>query len=83
MPAAITLVACGTSSTDESESTDAADEPRRVPEPLAMIRSSWSTDEWARGSYSFLPVGATPALRVALAQPINGRLFFAGGYFPG
>ena len=78
MPAAITLVACGTSSTDESESTDAADEPRRVPEPLAMTRSSWSTDEWARGSYSFLPVGATPALRVALAQPINGRLFFAG-----
>ncbi len=78
MPVAITLVACGTSSTDESENTDAADEPRRVPEPLAMIRSSWSTDEWARGSYSYLPVGATPSLRVALAQPVNGRLFFAG-----
>ena len=78
MPAAFTLAACGTSATDESENTDAADEPRRVPEPLAMIRSSWSTDEWARGSYSFLPVGATPSLRVALAQPINGRLFFAG-----
>jgi monoamine oxidase len=43
-----------------------------------MIRTSWSTDQWARGSYSFLPVGATPSLRVALAQPINGRLFFAG-----
>ena len=78
MPAAFTLAACGTSATDESENTDAADEPRRVPEPLAMIRSSWSSDQWARGSYSFLPVGATPSLRVALAQPINGRLFFAG-----
>jgi monoamine oxidase len=78
MPAAITLVACGTSSREESENTDAADEPRRVPEPLAMIRTSWSTDEWSRGSYSYLPVGATPSLRVALAQPINGRLFFAG-----
>jgi monoamine oxidase len=78
MPAAITLVACGTSSTDESESTDANNEPGRVPEPLAMIRTSWSTDPWARGSYSYLPVGATPALRAVLAQPINDQLFFAG-----
>ena len=87
MPTAITLVACGTSSTDEPESSDPEDSTSaattpiasgRVPEPLAMIRTSWSTDPWARGSYSFLPVGATPALRVALAQPINGRLFFAG-----
>lgn len=78
MPAAITLAACGTSSPEESENTEGNNNPRRVPEPLAMIRSSWSTDQWARGSYSFLPVGATPSLRVALAQPINDRLFFAG-----
>jgi len=78
MPAAITLAACSTSSTEESETTDGNDEPRRVPELLAMIRTSWSADPWARGSYSYLPVGATPALRAALAQPINGRLFFAG-----
>ena len=87
MPAAITLVACGTSSTEEPEGADPEDStsaattpfaPGRVPEPLAMIRTSWSTDPWARGSYSFLPVGATPALRIALAQPINGQLFFAG-----
>jgi monoamine oxidase len=87
MPAAITLVACGTSSTDEPESSDPGDSTSsattpiasgRVPEPLAMIRTSWSTDPWARGSYSFLPVGATPSLRVALAQPINDQLFFAG-----
>ena len=87
MPAAITLVACGTSSTEEPEGADPEDStsaattpfaPGRVPEPLAMIRTSWSTDPWARGSYSYLPVGATPALRAALAQPINGQLFFAG-----
>ncbi len=78
MPAAITLAACGTSSREESENTEGNNEPRRVPEPLAMIRTSWSTDQWARGSYSYLPVGATPSLRVALAQPINSRLFFAG-----
>ena len=50
----------------------------RVPQPAAMIRTSWSTDPWSRGSYSFLPVGATPAMRRALAQPVQGRLFFAG-----
>jgi monoamine oxidase len=43
-----------------------------------MVRTSWSTDPGARGSYSFLPVGADPALRVDLARPIDGRLFFAG-----
>ena len=53
-------------------------EGRRVPEPLAMIRTSWSADPWARGSYSFLPVGADPALRADLAQPIGDRLFIAG-----
>ena len=78
MPAAVAFAACGTSSTDESENTEGNNNPRRVPEPLAMIRSSWSTDQWAHGSYSFLPVGATPSLRVALAQPVNDRLFFAG-----
>ena len=78
MPAAITLAACGTSSPEESENTEGNNKPRRVPEPLAMIRTSWSTDQWAHGSYSFLPVGATPSLRVALAQPVNDRLFFAG-----
>lgn len=78
MPAAITLIACGATSTEESDKPDLSTKARRVPEPLAMIRTSWSTDPWARGSYSYLPVGATPALRAALAQPINGRLFFAG-----
>jgi monoamine oxidase len=86
-PGALALASCRTVSSSPSVDPD-ADEPtatlseaptaRRVPEPLAMIRTSWSTDPWARGSYSFLPVGADPALRAALAQPIDGRLFFAG-----
>lgn len=43
-----------------------------------MIRTSWSADPWSRGSYSYLPVGATPSLRADMAQSINSRLFFAG-----
>jgi hypothetical protein len=93
MPAALALTSCRADSpsspagtgtgadTGVDGSTPSPPETptaRRVPEPLAMIRTSWSADPWARGSYSFLPVGADPALRAALAQPIDGRLFFAG-----
>jgi monoamine oxidase len=87
MPAALALTSCRADSpsspvdpdVDEpTESLTEAPTARRVPEPLAMVRTSWSTDPWARGSYSFLPVGADPALRVDLARPIDGRLFFAG-----
>ena len=75
-----------TTTTDPTNSTTgsstgpstSAPDAHRVPEPLAMIRTSWSADPWARGSYSYLPVGAQPALRAALAQPIDGRLFIAG-----
>jgi monoamine oxidase len=90
-PGALALASCRAESPPPSPSSAAdpdVDEPtaslseaatgRRVPEPLAMVRTSWSTDPWARGSYSFLPVGADPALRVDLARPIDGRLFFAG-----
>ncbi len=49
-----------------------------VPPPAGMIRSSWSTDPFTLGSYSYLPVGATPKLRTTLSTPVNGRLFFAG-----
>lgn len=39
--------------------------------------SRWAADEFAGGSYSYLPREATPADREALASPV-GRLFFAG-----
>jgi monoamine oxidase len=37
----------------------------------------WSADPWARGAYSWIPVGALDA-PAALAMPLAGRLFFAG-----
>ena len=52
--------------------------PGAGPVPVAMIRTSWSTDPWTLGSYSYLPVGATPRLRRTLATPVADRLFFAG-----
>ncbi len=43
-----------------------------------MIRTRWAADPWSLGAYSFLPVGADPGLRRTLAEPIDGRLHFAG-----
>ncbi|MBS1906917.1 MAG: FAD-dependent oxidoreductase [Actinobacteria bacterium] len=52
--------------------------PGAAPEPSAWMRSTWSTDPYARGAMSYLPAGATPQLRKDLAVPIGDRLFFAG-----
>ena len=41
------------------------------------LRSNWSRDPFARGSYSYLPHGATLADHAALARPM-GRLVLAG-----
>lgn len=52
--------------------------PSLVPKPAGMLRSSWSEDPFARGSYSFAAVGSTPQQREDLAEPVLDRLFFAG-----
>ena len=52
--------------------------PSLVPKPAAMRRTSWSADPFARGSFSFPAVGATPEQRGALSQPVDDLLFFAG-----
>ena len=52
--------------------------PRTAVTPAAAARSTWSTDPFARGAASYTPVGAQPAARDALAQPVGTRVFFAG-----
>jgi hypothetical protein len=49
-----------------------------IPEPVAIERTAWSRDPFARGAYSYMAVGATPADIDALAEPVEDRLFFAG-----
>ncbi|MCP4434668.1 MAG: NAD(P)-binding protein [Actinomycetia bacterium] len=49
-----------------------------VPEPTDYLLSNWRTDPYALGSYSYLAVGSTPQDRNLIAQPVDGRLFFAG-----
>jgi len=49
-----------------------------VIEPTDFRISGWGKDEFANGSYSFLSVGSTPEDMDTLAEPIGGRVLFAG-----
>lgn len=49
-----------------------------VPEPRGVLVSRWASDEFALGSYSHIPVGATGADYDVLAEPVGERLYFAG-----
>ncbi|MCV0429268.1 MAG: FAD-dependent oxidoreductase [Roseibium sp.] len=49
-----------------------------IPAPTASRSSAWQSDAFARGSYSYLPVGADTAERISLAAPLKGTIFFAG-----
>lgn len=49
-----------------------------IPNPEAVLRTKWSADPFAFGSYSTMPVGAKGIDRTFLAEPVAKRLFFAG-----
>lgn len=49
-----------------------------IPDPVAYRLTRWGRDPWAGGSYSFLKVGSTPDDYDTLAEPVAGRVFFAG-----
>ncbi len=49
-----------------------------TPHPVAWHVSRWADDPWARGSWSYLRPGASAADRVALGEPVDGRLILCG-----
>lgn len=68
---------------DQEIVADAMKTLRRVfgkaaPDPLDWQITRWASDPLSRGSYSFNALGSSPEDRAALAQPIGGRIFFAG-----
>lgn len=72
----LTVAACTTAPSPEPTATVT---PTPTPlRPAAIARSSWSREPFSQGSTSFVPVGGTVAHRARLAQPVSGRLFFAG-----
>ncbi|WP_264991789.1 FAD-dependent oxidoreductase, partial [Mycobacterium montefiorense] len=46
--------------------------------PVQVLTSSWTTDPYARGSYSFHAPGSGPDDRRRLQEPIGDRLYLAG-----
>lgn len=52
--------------------------PGQAVPPERFVFTRWLTDPWALGSYSYPAVGSTPDDRVAYAEPVAGRVFFAG-----
>jgi polyamine oxidase len=61
-------------------SDDDAPRTGRALDPDAVLRTRWADDPFARGAYSYVPLGVTngAAVRGVLAAPIEGQLFFAG-----
>jgi monoamine oxidase len=49
-----------------------------VSEPEEAIVTDWREDPWARGSYSYIPVGADADDMRSIAEPVSDRLLFAG-----
>ncbi len=76
----LVVAGCGDEPKGDSPDPEAGVKPRTftVPEVRSLERTSWSTDPWALGSYSYLPVGATPGDRATLRTGVAGRVFFAG-----
>lgn len=49
-----------------------------TPLPEKTLVTNWHQDPFARGAYSHMPPGASPADVETMAEPIAGRLHFAG-----
>ncbi len=49
-----------------------------VPDPVAIARSNWITDPFSLGAYSHQSDDAAQSHRAAVAEPVAGRVLFAG-----
>jgi monoamine oxidase len=49
-----------------------------APPPRSVERTQWGRDPFSRGSYSYIAVGSRPEDIAALAEPLDGTLYFAG-----
>ena len=52
--------------------------PAPVPQPIAVQRTNWAADPFAYGAFSYAAVGSGPQDRIAMRQPVDDRIFFAG-----
>ena len=74
----LVLSACAVDAQPDPTPTPTREPSGTVPVPTSFARSAWGTDSFARGSASYMAVGATVEHREALAVPLLQRVFFAG-----
>lgn len=51
---------------------------KNMPRPMRVLRSRWYSNEFEKGSYSFVKIGASIGDIKALASSVNNKLHFAG-----
>ena len=49
-----------------------------VPDPVDSVSTRWVSDPWTKGSYSYVPAGASFENYRVMARPAGERVFFAG-----
>ena len=49
-----------------------------IPDPHALLRTRWNTDDCSFGAYSFVPNETRSTLFEVFEQPIDSKVFFAG-----
>jgi len=49
-----------------------------IPQPRGHLITRWNSDPFSYGSYSYVPKGVSSSMRNVLAEPVLGRVFFAG-----
>lgn len=49
-----------------------------VPDPIASVATNWGCDQFSRGAYSYVAVGASGEDYDILGRPVENCLFFAG-----
>lgn len=73
------MLVIGCSSEDAPTATSEAGEEVGVNiDVQGHVITRWRSDQFSLGSYSYLAKGSIPADRQVLAEPIDGRVFFAG-----
>lgn len=49
-----------------------------IPQPDKHLITSWGSDPYSIGAYSYIPIGSSDKDYKAMAQPVADRIFFAG-----
>ena len=74
----VVMIGCSSAEQLLGASTTTATVRAPVSDPINVAITRWRTEEFSRGSYSYLSLDNLPGNRELLAAHVDGKLFFAG-----